>query len=189
MVDKVTEREQPRFITQIEEILATITGPRREFEIIAGRTVQMDFSWFIRNPGDVLSVASLKLNLLTDGFFGDSSELRVEQDGSFTGRLAGSAQVSGNFPKTIAAGGSDTLFMSVRVPSQVIFDRQEAKSGFSWWVAELTAFDVTNNEVAGGDSIFEIRDFFRLTGAPVPIPVVAPVDAVGVPAFEVMQIA
>lgn len=190
MVRNVTDRAQPRFITQIEEILATITGPRREFEIIAGRTMQMDFSWLIRNAGESAGSVGLRANLQVDSFFGDVSQLVVEADGSMVGALVSrGAEVSGNFPKTIQPGQSDTLFLTIRVPSESMLDRQGSVVNFSWWLAEITARDLDADELAGGDSRFEVRDWFRLTGEMPPEASPALFQVRGEVAFDVNQLA
>lgn len=163
MVISVTQALNPKARREIDQILATVTGPRTEITLEPNGVMLIDIVWAIRNIGESAGMGGLRLNLQVDGFFGDSSQLIIEADGTFVGSLSGSViSVLGNSPAVIPAGGQTQFFYTIRIPSSAIFDRQGAVNGFSWWVAEVTARDTEKDQLVGGDSRFEIRDWFRI---------------------------
>lgn len=185
MVRSVTQPLTGQLTREIDEILATVTGPSLSIEQRPGGIIQMDFAWLVRNIGDTDGQAGLRFNLQLDNFFGDVSQLIVEADGTIVGALTANVdEVSGNFPALVRAGFTTTLRLSVRVSASAMDERQGSVTGFNWWIGELIARDITNNQNAEGDSRFEIRDWFRITGAPSgPFAL----EVVGDPSFDVGQ--
>ena len=163
MVLHVTRREDQLFIRQVEDILASFTGPRIEIPLVTGGLIRTDYTWNIRNDGDAPGRVSFNMALKVDGFFGDSSKIVALVDGSLIGPMSSQVRVpSGNFPLTIAPGATELVSLSLTFAMEDILAAQESKTGFNWWVAELRAIDIDADQLIGGDSVSEIRDWFRI---------------------------
>ena len=191
MVQRVTNRAgsgglSRRVRSEIEAILATITGPQLSFVREVGRDLALTLTWSLANSGQSPGMAGLRLNLQLDSFFGDVSQFILEADGvTVSGALAPVAFVQTTFPVLIEPGSSRSLTMDVLIPTDVLFDRQGSVTGFNWWVGELTAWDLDKDELAQGDSRFEIRDWFKIEPS-----VLAPsvLTVVGTPGFTTVAI-
>lgn len=186
-VQRITDRMgrsglSGRLGRELDAILATVTGPGTSFVSTVGRDVQIDFVWTIRNTGESPGRAALRINMQMDGFFGDFSQVIMETDGTLVGALAPDTTIfSSNSPGTVQPGSTRQLAVALRIPSDVLFDQQGTIAGFNWWIGEVTAWDFDKNELAGGDSRFEVRDWFRIE-APAALP--AAMEVVGAPGFN-----
>lgn len=191
MVQRVTDRAaggglSRKVRSQIDAILATITGPQLSFVREIGRDLALTLTWSLANSGGSPGNAGLRMNLQVDGFFGDTSQFILEADGvTVSGALAGVAFVQTTFPVLIQPGTSRSLTMDILIPTDALFDRQGSVQGFNWWIGELTARDLDKDELAQGDSRFEIRDWFRIEPS-VTVPSVLTV--VGNPGFTTVRV-
>lgn len=166
MVQRVTDKTprglNPKARREIADILATFTGPRTRLLEAPNGFIEMIFSWDVRNIGQATGNVGLRVNLQTDSFFGDVSQLIVEADGTVVGSLANAATVGGNFPLTISPGVEDSLRLTIVVPTVDMLSRQGSVQGFNWWIAESIVRDLRTNQNVDGDSRGEIRDWFLI---------------------------
>ncbi len=187
MVGRVTDRAgggglNRRVRSEIEAILATVTGPGSEFVAGVAQDVLMAFVWSMRNTGESPGMASMRINLQVDAFFGDFSQLIVEDDLTMVGALSTVASIDlVDYPKVIEPGATATLSITLRIPSLEMEDRQGSVAGFNWWIAEVLARDFEKDQNAQGDSTFEVRDWFRLTPSPL---APAVIEVIGNPGFS-----
>ncbi len=166
MVQRVTNRNSnglnPKAQREIADILATFTGPRTRLLEAPNGFIQMTFSWDVENIGQAGGEVGLRVNLQVDGFFGDTSQLIVEADGSVVGALSDAATVGGNFPLFVPINTTDSLRLTITIPTVDMLGRQGSVQGFNWWIAESIVRDLRTNQNVDGDSRGEIRDWFLI---------------------------
>ena len=148
-------------------VAGIVAGPRQIIQYTPAVPVELYFQWVAYNPGATERLASLRLNLQIDSSTGPHSQYIFEVRGGVVfqdGGMAPALEVFRDFPKPIPPNSYDFLNLVVRFTSDEVRNQQNPPfpTIFRWWLFELTMWDVALDGLAGGDSRFQVNEWFKL---------------------------